>query len=45
MKLDGRNPTILYGYGAYGITEDPLFNPRLIAWIERGGEGRAVQRV
>lgn len=37
LKLDGRNPTILYGYGAYGITEDPLFSPRILAWLERGG--------
>ena len=37
VKLDGSNPTILYGYGAYGITEDPFFNPRIYAWIERGG--------
>jgi prolyl oligopeptidase len=36
-RLDGNNPTILYGYGAYGITEDPFFNPRIYAWIERGG--------
>jgi len=36
-KLDGTNPTILYGYGAYGSTEDPFFNPRIYAWIQRGG--------
>ena len=36
-KLDGSNPTIVYGYGAYGITEDPFFNPRIYAWIQRGG--------
>jgi prolyl oligopeptidase len=36
-QLDGRNPTILYGYGAYGITEDPYFSPRIYAWLERGG--------
>jgi prolyl oligopeptidase len=36
-KLDGRNPTIVYGYGAYGITENPFFNPRVLAWLERGG--------
>jgi prolyl oligopeptidase len=36
-KLDGSNPTILYGYGAYGVTSDPFFNPRIYAWIERGG--------
>jgi prolyl oligopeptidase len=35
--LDGRAPTILYGYGAYGVTDDPFFNPRVYAWIERGG--------
>ena len=36
-KLDGRNPTIVYGYGAYGTTENPFFNPRVLAWLERGG--------
>jgi prolyl oligopeptidase len=36
-KLDGSNPTILYGYGAYGVTEDPYFSPRIYAWIQRGG--------
>jgi len=37
LKLDGTNPTLLQGYGAYGITEDPYFDPRKIAWFERGG--------
>ena len=37
LKLDGRNPTLLYGYGAYGTVESPGFNPRLLAWLERGG--------
>jgi prolyl oligopeptidase len=37
VKLDGSNPAILYGYGAYGITENPAFNPRIYAWLERGG--------
>lgn len=37
VKLDGSNPTIVYGYGAYGLTQDPSFNPRVYAWIERGG--------
>lgn len=37
IKLDGRNPAIVYGYGAYGITEDPFFSPRIYAWLERGG--------
>lgn len=37
VKLDGRNPTLLYGYGAYGTVEEPNFGPRLLAWFERGG--------
>lgn len=37
MKLDGSNPTLLEGYGAYGISLDPWFDPPLLAWIERGG--------
>lgn len=37
VKLDGSNPAILYGYGAYGITDNPAFNPRTYAWLERGG--------
>ena len=37
VKLDGNNPTIVFGYGAYGITENPFLNPRVYAWLERGG--------
>jgi len=37
VKLDGTNPTIVYGYGAYGITDNPFFSPRVYAWLERGG--------
>jgi prolyl oligopeptidase len=37
LKLDGSNPTLLEGYGAYGITLDPFFDPKLLAWFERGG--------
>ena len=37
VRLDSSHPTIVYGYGAYGITEDPFFNPRIYAWIARGG--------
>ncbi|MGZ8253596.1 MAG: prolyl oligopeptidase family serine peptidase [Burkholderiaceae bacterium] len=36
-KLDGRNPLILYGYGAYGMVEQPSFSPAMLAWLERGG--------
>jgi prolyl oligopeptidase len=34
---DGARPTLLYGYGAYGISVDPPLPPFLLAWIERGG--------
>ena len=37
LKSDGSNPAILYGYGAYGIPDDPFFVPRLRAWFDQGG--------
>ena len=37
MALNASNPTILYGYGGYGLTFDPFFDPSLYAWLERGG--------
>ncbi len=36
LKLDGNRPTHLIGYGAYGISFDPNFNPVWLAWLERG---------
>jgi len=37
LKLDGRNPTMLEGYGAYGVSSDPIFSARLIPFVKRGG--------
>jgi prolyl oligopeptidase len=37
IALDGSHPTILYGYGGYGVCQTPAFRCRLRAWIERGG--------
>src|SRR5205814_2433501 len=37
VKLDGSNPTLLYGYGSYGITEEPYYQAMRLAWLERGG--------
>ena len=37
IKLDGANPAMLYGYGAYGIVDDPGLTPRSLAWLEQGG--------
>ena len=35
--LNGQNPTILYGYGAYGNTDEPSRSTGVITWVERGG--------
>ncbi|MGO9800644.1 MAG: prolyl oligopeptidase family serine peptidase [Candidatus Binatus sp.] len=35
--LDGRNPTILYGYGGFNHPELPDFSPGIAAWLEIGG--------
>ena len=37
LEKDGSHPTLLSGYGAYGVTQDPAFSPLLLAWLERGG--------
>ena len=37
VVLDGRNPTILYGYGCYGDALTPSFAVSRIAWMEKGG--------
>ena len=35
--LTADNPTLLVGYGAYGISQVPDFDPTRLAWLERGG--------
>ena len=37
LKRDGSHPTILIGYGAYGISLEPGFSPTNLAWLERDG--------
>jgi prolyl oligopeptidase len=37
IKLDGSNPTLLSGYGSYGIPQEPWYTPRMLAFFERGG--------
>ncbi len=34
---NGQNPTMLYAYGGFSISERPRFRPDVIAWIEQGG--------
>ncbi|MGA1369197.1 MAG: prolyl oligopeptidase family serine peptidase [Blastocatellia bacterium] len=36
LKLDGNNPTLLYGYGGFNITTSPSFNALRIALLENG---------
>ncbi|MCX4162865.1 MULTISPECIES: prolyl oligopeptidase family serine peptidase [Paraburkholderia] len=37
VTRDGTNPTIVYGYGSYGISMDPSYRPAWQGWIDRGG--------
>ncbi len=36
-KLDGSNPTYLYGYGGFNVSMAPSFSPAHVDWMERGG--------
>ena len=36
IKLDGTNPTLLYGYGGFNITTNPNFSALRIALLEQG---------
>jgi prolyl oligopeptidase len=36
LVLDGRNPTLLYGYGGFNVTQTPGFNALRLALIEQG---------
>ncbi|EKQ70554.1 prolyl oligopeptidase [Leptolyngbyaceae cyanobacterium JSC-12] len=37
LKLDGTNPTLLYGYGGFGVSLTPSFSVSLLVWMEMGG--------
>ena len=37
LKLDGKNPTILYGYGGFNISLTPSFSIANAVWMENGG--------
>ncbi len=37
LTRDGSHPTLLKGYGSYGITLTPEFDATGLAWLERGG--------
>lgn len=37
IKLDGTNPTILYGYGGFNVSLTPSFSILNAVWMENGG--------
>jgi len=37
LKQDGKNPTILYGYGGFNISLTPRFSIANTVWMEQGG--------
>ncbi|MBS1766300.1 MAG: S9 family peptidase [Acidobacteria bacterium] len=37
LKLDGQNPTLLYGYGGFDISLTPGFSVSRLVWMEMGG--------
>ncbi len=37
LKLDGKNPTILYGYGGFSVSLTPAFSISNAVWLEQGG--------
>jgi prolyl oligopeptidase len=37
LIMDGSHPTLVNGYGGYGMVMSAHFNPTNLAWLERGG--------
>ena len=37
LELNGKNPTILYGYGGFNISLTPAFSVANAVWMEQGG--------
>ncbi|CAM3741274.1 prolyl oligopeptidase [Flavobacterium saliperosum S13] len=37
LKLDGKNPTMLYGYGGFNVSLTPAFSIANAIWMENGG--------
>ena len=37
IKLNGKNPTLLTGYGGFGLGISPHYQKNILPWLERGG--------
>ncbi len=37
LKLDGTNPTLLYAYGGFNLSQNPTFNSMAAVWMSYGG--------
>lgn len=37
LARQGDNPVLIYGYGAYGYSENPFFSPNFLLWAHEGG--------
>ncbi len=37
IERNGKNPTLLYGYGGFNISLKPTFNRSMYLWMEHGG--------
>jgi prolyl oligopeptidase len=37
IKMDGNNPTMLYGYGGFNVNLTPGFSVSRLVWLEMGG--------
>ncbi|HKE38009.1 MAG TPA: prolyl oligopeptidase family serine peptidase, partial [Candidatus Baltobacteraceae bacterium] len=37
LALDGNNPTLLYGYGGFGIPQTPRYGGSIATWMQLGG--------
>ncbi|MEN9226685.1 MAG: prolyl oligopeptidase family serine peptidase [Thermostichus sp. HHBFW_bins_43] len=37
LQLTGDHPTLLYGYGGFGVSLTPSFSTGLVVWLEMGG--------